>query len=121
MMISSEESLRRLTIGDPAYCRSLAASGPNAPAHSLDARSVALVRLGGSITTGSVGPILMQRVDDALDAGLSFDEIVGTLLALAPTVGTERTVAVAPELARALGYDVDAALERLDDGSKAAR
>jgi hypothetical protein len=113
-MISSEESLRRLTIGDPAYCRTLMANEPRAPTHPLDARSVALVRLGGSITAGSSGLMLKQRVDDALVAGLTFDEVVGSLLALAPTIGIERVVAVAPDLARALGYDIDAALERLD-------
>ena len=112
-MVTSEESLRRLTIGDPAYCRSILAAEPDDQACVLDARSVALLRLGGSITSGSAGPIWQQRVGDALDAGLSFDEIVAALLALAPTIGVERVVEVAPDLARALGYDVDAALERL--------
>ena len=71
------------------------------------------MRLGGSITAGTVGPMLQQRVSDALDAGVTFDEIVGSLLALAPGIGIERLVAVAPKLARALDYDIDAALERL--------
>jgi alkylhydroperoxidase/carboxymuconolactone decarboxylase family protein YurZ len=112
-MLTSEESLRRLTIGDPAYCRSILAAGPDDQVCVLDARSVALLRLGGSIAAGSAGPIWQQRVGDALEAGLSFDEIVAALLALAPTIGVERVVEVAPDLARALGYDVDAALERL--------
>jgi hypothetical protein len=112
-MISSEEVLRRLTIGDPAYCRALMATEPDAPPLALDARSVALLRLGGSITAGSAGP-MRRSVGDALDTGLSFDEVVAAV-ALAPTVGIERVVAIAPDLARALGYDVDAALERLDD------
>jgi alkylhydroperoxidase/carboxymuconolactone decarboxylase family protein YurZ len=116
-MITSEESLRRLTIGDPAYCRTLMAADPNAPTSTLDARSVALVRLGGSLTTGSAGPMLRQRVSDALNAGLTFDEIVDSLQALAPTIGIERTVAVAPDLAQALGYDMDTALEALDGGT----
>jgi hypothetical protein len=113
-MITSEESLRRLTIGDPVYCRTLMTTDPDAPTHPLDARSVALVRLGGSITAGSSRLMLKQRVDDALVAGLTFDEVVGSLLALAPTIGIERIVAAAPDLARALGYDIDDALERLD-------
>jgi alkylhydroperoxidase/carboxymuconolactone decarboxylase family protein YurZ len=117
--MTSEEVLRRLTIADPAYCRALMSSGSDAS--SLDARSVALVCLGGSIAAGSVGPMWRQRVTEALDAGLSFDEIVASLAVLAPTIGIERTVAVAPELARALGYDIDAELERLDDGMTIAR
>jgi alkylhydroperoxidase/carboxymuconolactone decarboxylase family protein YurZ len=87
------------------------------PARALDARSAAFLRLGGLISAGSAGPMWQQRVGEALDAGLSFDEIVGSLLVLAPTIGLERVVAVAPHLAQALGYDVDEALERLDDGS----
>ena len=114
-MIPSEEVLRRLTIGDPAYCRALMSAEPDDPSHALDARSVALLRLGGSIAAGSMGPMLGQRVSDALGVGLGFDEIVASLVALAPTVGIERTVAVAPEIARALGYDIDSALEQLDD------
>lgn len=112
-MITSEESLRKLTIGDPAYCHAILAADLDDQSRILDARSVALLRLGGSIAAGSAGPIWQQRVGSALDAGLSFDEIVAALLALAPTIGIERVVEVAPDLARALGYDVDAALERL--------
>ena len=77
----------------------------------------ALLRLGGLITTGSAGAMWQQRVGEALDAGLSFDEIVGSLLVLAPSIGLERVVAVAPHLAQALGYDVDAALEQMDDAA----
>lgn len=115
LMITSEEVLRRLTIGDPAYCRALMAAVPDVALSALDARGKALVRLGGSITAGSIGPMLRQRVADALDAGLSFDEVVAAMISLAPTVGIERIVASAPDLALALGYDVDGALEQLDD------
>jgi hypothetical protein len=116
-MTTSEEILRRLTIGDPEYCRAVMATDLGQPPRALDHRGAALLRLGGLITTGSAGPMWQQRVGEALDAGLSFDEIVGSLMALAPTIGLERVVAVAPDLASALGYDVDAALERLDDPS----
>jgi 4-carboxymuconolactone decarboxylase len=111
-MISSEEVLRRLAIGDPVYCRTLVSSAPDTPTpQALDARSVALVRLSGTITAGATGPLLRHRVADAIACGLDFDEIVESLLALAPTLGIERTVAIAPDLALALGYDIDAALE----------
>jgi 4-carboxymuconolactone decarboxylase len=52
----------------------------------------------------------------ALAAGATADEIVGTLMALAPVTGMARVVAAAPEVALALGYDVDAALESWNDG-----
>jgi hypothetical protein len=40
--------------------------------------------------------------------------MVGGLVAVAPTIGVARAVSGAPELALALGYDVDAALEAPD-------
>jgi 4-carboxymuconolactone decarboxylase len=120
-MATSEEILRRLTIGDPGYCRAVMAADLGDPPRDLDPRSAALLRLGGLITAGSAGPTWQQHVGDALAAGLTFDEIVGSLLVLGPSIGVERVVTVAPHLARALGYDVDAALERLDDATASAR
>ena len=55
-------------------------------------------------------------VETALAAGATVDEVVGTLIAVAPTIGLARVVSAAPELALALGYDVDAALEAPWDG-----
>jgi alkylhydroperoxidase/carboxymuconolactone decarboxylase family protein YurZ len=114
MMTDSEEVLRRLTIGDRAYCRSLVATGTTGGQATLDARSLALLQLGATMMVGASTPVWRQRVSDALEGGLSGDEIVEALTALAPTLGIDRIVAVAPDVARALDYDVDAALERLD-------
>ncbi len=118
-MIDSQEILRRLTIGDRGYCRSLLSAELEGPPHALDARSLSLLRLGSTMTAGTAGPVWQQCVNEALESGLSFEEIVEALTALAPTIGIDRAVAVAPELARALGYDIDAALERLDDPTPA--
>jgi len=96
------------------------ATGLAASTRTLDLRDVALLQLGGMIAAGSEGPMWQRCVGDALDAGWSFDEIVGSLEVLAPSIGLERVVAVAPHLARALGYDVDAALEELDSSAATA-
>jgi DNA-binding CsgD family transcriptional regulator len=53
-------------------------------------------------------------VADAHAAGATADEVVDTLCAVAPVVGSARVVSAAPGLALAAGYDVDAALERSD-------
>jgi alkylhydroperoxidase/carboxymuconolactone decarboxylase family protein YurZ len=113
-MTDSEEVLRRLTIGEPAFCRAVVTADAQASPHGLDERSQALLRLGATMMAGSSAPIWQQRVSDALESGLDFDEIVEALTTLAPIIGLDRVVAVAPELARALGYDIDVALERLD-------
>ena len=43
------------------------------------------------------------------------DEVADVLLAIAPVAGLGRVVSAAPNVATALGYDVVAALEELDD------
>jgi len=52
-----------------------------------------------------------------LRAGASHEEIVGTLIAVLPTVGVGRVVTAAPNLGLAMGYDVTDALELVEDGS----
>ena len=46
-------------------------------------------------------------VESALAAGASDADIVDVLVAVAPVVGLARVAAAAPELALALGYDVE--------------
>ena len=67
---------------------------------------------GWGIAGDRFGAQLRPDIDAARAAGADVDEIVGTLIAVAPTVGLARVVSAAPELALSLGYDVDAALER---------
>ena len=50
----------------------------------------------------------------ALAAGATRDEIVATLEAVTPVTGTVASRLVRPEIALALGYDVEEALEELD-------
>jgi len=42
-------------------------------------------------------------------------DVVGVLVALLPSIGSDRVVSAAPKLGLALGYDVDEALEELDE------
>jgi alkylhydroperoxidase/carboxymuconolactone decarboxylase family protein YurZ len=81
------------------------------PASELDPKTHALVRLAAALAIDAAPSSYQSNVEVALASGASIDEIVGTLIAVAPTVGLARVVSAAPELALALGYDVDAALE----------
>ena len=85
-----------------------------APASGLDERTNALVRLGALISTGSSLPSYRWSIEAARVAGATPEEVVATLIAVAPTVGLSRVVSAAPAIALALGYDIDAALEHLD-------
>ena len=59
----------------------------------------------------TMGPPDVDNASGATAIGDVSADLNGTLIAVAPTVGLARVVSAAPELALALGYDVDAALE----------
>ena len=83
-------------------------------ARRLDDRSRALAGLGALLATGGSSSTYEHLVADALAAGLSAEEIVGVLLEVAHAVGLARVVPAAVELADAVGYDIDRALEEAD-------
>jgi 4-carboxymuconolactone decarboxylase len=74
----------------------------------LDPKTHALVRLGALLAIDAAPASYQWNVDAALAAGATVDEVVGTLVAIAPTVGLTRVVSAAPDVAVALGYDIDA-------------
>jgi 4-carboxymuconolactone decarboxylase len=107
-----EERLRCLALNDEHFARSVLGIGIDTiDVSRLDAKTHALVRLGASLAVDAAPSCYQAVVESALAAGATHDEIVGTLVAVAPMVGLARVVSAASELALALGYDVDAALE----------
>ncbi len=66
-----------------------------------------LIRLGALVALGAATPSLRRTVELARGAGATEEEIVGVLVAVAPTVGLARVVSAAPKLALAIGYDTD--------------
>jgi alkylhydroperoxidase/carboxymuconolactone decarboxylase family protein YurZ len=99
-----ERLLCRLTLHDE---RSVRAALADPDLSGLDPKVQALVGLGALLSVDAATVSVRVVVDLAYRAGASEDEIVGVLLAIAPAVGNARTVAVAPRLAVALGYDVE--------------
>jgi hypothetical protein len=107
-----ERILSRLALGDDvsALPASLLADLDVA---AVEARDVTLVRLGALLALNP-SPSALQRVaEDAQLAGVSADEIVRCLVSLVPTLGVARISTVAPNLALAIGFDLNAALEEL--------
>lgn len=80
----------------------------------LDSRVCALAGLGATLALCSPFATVRLLTEQARAAGATAEEMLGVLLAIAPTIGTARVVANTPTLALALGYDVDAALEDTD-------
>ncbi len=110
-MTPRERVLARLALGlDVASPHRTAADGGDLEA--ADVRDEVIMRLGAMLALDAGPTSLVLAVGDAERAGVSQDEIVSCLVSLVPTIGSARTSAVAPALALAMGFDVDAALEQ---------
>ena len=110
-MAHYEQTLQRLAMNDERVLASLTQSDPELGGVCADPEMRALVRLGAVIASDGTCPSYQSAINSALAAGASVEDIIGVLLAVAPTVGSIRVVAAAPLLARAVGFDVDAAFD----------
>jgi alkylhydroperoxidase/carboxymuconolactone decarboxylase family protein YurZ len=108
-----QETLRRLAMIDEGFVEDAAGLGLGlAGTSALDPKTVALLQLGASVAIGSPAVFLEWSTGRAVAAGASEAEIADVLLAIAPVAGLGRVVCAAPDVATALGYDIDAALEK---------
>jgi alkylhydroperoxidase/carboxymuconolactone decarboxylase family protein YurZ len=108
-------TLRRLALRDDRYIDALLSEErANVTLACMDSRSHALARVAALIALDAAPASYMSAVQAGVEAGATYDEIVGTLIAVMPIVGVARVVAAAPKLGLALGYDVGEALEVLD-------
>jgi 4-carboxymuconolactone decarboxylase len=115
-MLSSEEVLRRLAIGDRTLMAAIAGPDSGYPtAARLDERTESLIRVAVLVALDAPQSSYQDAVEAAVRAGASLEDLLATLLATINAVGVPRVVSAAPRLALAAGYDVDAALERLAD------
>jgi alkylhydroperoxidase/carboxymuconolactone decarboxylase family protein YurZ len=110
-----QEILRKLAIIDEGFVEEQAGLGLGLPPSRLDPKTAALVRVGALVAIGSPGVCLEWSTTRALAAGATEDEITGVLLAIAPVAGLGRVTGAIPDVAAALGYDVEAALMSPDD------
>lgn len=88
-------------------------------ATSLDAQSVALVRLAALVASGAPSASYALNLAAASDVGLDAEDVRGVLTAIAPIVGTSRVVGATGRIVVALGVAIEvAAAEQaeLDDG-----
>jgi len=100
--------LRLLTINDEHVSEEAVR---RAASPKLPPRTLALVRIAALVAVGGAVPSYGAEVDAAISAGASTDEIVEVLLDIVSVVGLPCVVAAAPNLALALGYDIEDALE----------
>jgi 4-carboxymuconolactone decarboxylase len=113
--LASEVALRQLALTyatDTARRSSLSDDPVAGP--TLDARTGAIVRVAALIALGASAPSYKWGIEAAYTAGVTTDEVLGILLAVAPRVGLARLVSAILPLALAVGYDIEDALESLD-------
>jgi alkylhydroperoxidase/carboxymuconolactone decarboxylase family protein YurZ len=114
-MATHEESLRRLALHDEQGIQSLLGIHlKHDKAATLNPKAQALVRLAALIALGASCVSYSWAVEAALATDATADEIMGTLIAVAPITGLARVVSATPEIARSIGYDIDQAFEALD-------
>ena len=109
-----QQHLRRLAVHDDALLEALVTEGGAFAPSVIDERTAALVRIAATIAVDAAPASFQHAVALALAAGATSDQIVAILDTVTPVTGTARVVQCAPKVALALGYDVDAALERRD-------
>jgi alkylhydroperoxidase/carboxymuconolactone decarboxylase family protein YurZ len=73
----------------------------------LDPRAYSLVKIAALIAIDAPPASFMAQVTIALEAGVTPEEILGVLIAVAPQVGIPKVVAAAPEVMLALGLALE--------------
>jgi 4-carboxymuconolactone decarboxylase len=104
-------TLRKLALRDDGFIGAVLEEHASPELSGLDARAHAIAQIAAMIALDAAPPSYMSAAAAGIDAGLSFEEIVGTMVAVTPIIGVARAVSAAPNLALALGYDVAEALE----------
>jgi alkylhydroperoxidase/carboxymuconolactone decarboxylase family protein YurZ len=106
--LEQEELLRRLALNDVGTLETTLGTILEHPETSaLDAKTHALTRVAALVAAESAVTSYLWAVQSAMAAGASEDDIIDVLTAIAPIIGLARLSAAAPQLALALGHDID--------------
>src|SRR5262245_32589036 len=112
-MEGPEAQLRRLATQATFAVAAGSVAGATA-AGRAGSKTTTLLRLAALIALGATDASYREAVHRARRASADDDDVIGVLLAVAPTVGAARVVAATAGLSLALGYDIDAAFETTD-------
>ena len=99
--------LAGLALGDPELLgESLEMRADLQRKSGLDPRSFALVKVAALIALDAPPASYLWQVGNALEAGVTPEDLIGVLFAIAPQIGGPKIVAAAPELMVALGLSL---------------
>jgi 4-carboxymuconolactone decarboxylase len=81
----------------------------NRAGSGLDARTFALVKLAALIALDAPSASYGWQIANAIEEGVTAEEFLGVLKAVAPQVGGPKVIAAAPEIMLAMGLATDEA------------
>ncbi|TMB43176.1 MAG: carboxymuconolactone decarboxylase family protein [Chloroflexi bacterium] len=110
-------TLRALATSDNMIQDLLRVQESNIERSGLDPHTWSLVKLAALVSIDAAPASYIWHITTAQEAGVTAEEMVGVLVALAPTVGVARIIAAAPEVAIGLGIETDDEGEEEDDES----
>jgi alkylhydroperoxidase/carboxymuconolactone decarboxylase family protein YurZ len=109
---ATEEHLAKLAMSDPEMLLAgLEARADWQATSGLDGRTYSLVKIASLIALDAPPSSYLWQVANAIAAGCTAQDILGTLIAVAPQVGGPRTVAAAPEIMVALGLTLPSGVD----------
>ena len=81
---------------------------------NLDGRDLMMVRLAALAASDAAPASYLLNLAVATETDLTFEDVQGALIAVAPIIGTARAMAAATAIATALGFalDVEDAIEQ---------
>ena len=79
----------------------------NREGSGLDARTFALVKIATLIALDAPPASYAWQIANAVEEGVTAEDFIGVLRAVAPQVGGPRIVAAAPEIMLAMGIAID--------------
>jgi 4-carboxymuconolactone decarboxylase len=110
----SQTALSSVAQGDAPVLEQLIAMNLDSLQHSqLDQRTYFLVRLAALVAMDAAPVSYLINLGLAADAGVTLEEAQGTLIAIAPVVGSARVAAAAGNVLRA--YGLAAMIEEADE------
>ena len=102
-----ESALRNLSFNEASFLESvLSMNIENIADSGLDPKIHAIARIAALVAIDAPPASFAYNIAIAQECGVTTDEILGILVALAPTVGFPRIVSVAQSIALALGIDI---------------
>jgi 4-carboxymuconolactone decarboxylase len=103
MTTETQEVLAALAVGRLEALEGAVAVRDAEHESALEPRTLALIKLGAMIALDAPPVSFAWEVENAIELGVSPEEILDVLRAVAPQVGAPKVVAAAPEIMLGLG------------------